>query len=1602
MNFPEDSDSHWFYTTISELEETDSYFSNKFFHNNLVSLDFLFNRVKYGLPYVQYFSGKIKPIRLFRRNDFDCPPFTAKFTFISDYEKGMNLNFANTGPEKILMENAFPNSFPVDYVSEFRPLINNRAYKYFVTKSVRKFRIKSVRFGFRLVVPIMLRFYMFMNGSRQTEDFFYFPTESRSLMGNNSSFTGYEYFGFSELMENAQMFKDSVLVIEMFHRAIDEYSEILCKYYSTGDEKFVRQFNYADFRSIEGFLCVARSEVKFERLKHSTIDIFDFFRTSNYTEVSNDRLRIHITLNANVDTRDFYKVPYLWATFCSNFTIIHKLSVKISSFLGKEGGRDSKYYCKIFLENDAGERVGLIYNPATGKASTEYVSFVLSKSETNDSNVAIFEINKNLEGVCVHIDVYKITRCTLKLRNVYTKSIIDSFDEPLFSSGLFNRGSHNLSGKKSEVRVKYKLYSSFYGSHDVHPITLCSKCDFDQISKLVLVRNLYIVLCAVNDIMKKSPKSGFLDLYRLVLRLNRKDEDIEYNHMQFMVDFMCNFALTDGLSVTTALSCLCDCMNYVIYMEAKDKKGPIYSAAFADYFYIVLLLIVRIILVDKKDRSYLAKSDDFFNNLLTLLETFNDIPILCKLVMEFSYFLNILVDIGHCEFPVLAVRAFCLHKGDRDDIVGIFATYCFTPKFLAITLLYSDCLLESMKHLCARICEKPEDFFLQNSISAIICCFSVYSSRLKTSLFTRLLPALSHLLPFPSTKVITPSMCLFLASIGHPGTILTDLFRDADYTSIFTALAVCMNALELHEAKVVHNPFSTVADKSRSKSVNQSPSWTKYKSYSAKVDHVVPKRRSRDSFEAFYYSTNMNKNPRYVVFAAQFCILRFLKQALLNDYHYAEASYTLYALMNAEIAVELTFELFDSIHKILKADISSFYYRLEPSVADFLESYLHLSYLNPKGYEIILTLFEAEKCKYNSKIRTLQGLLAAVWAIGCDYFDIEMMKVLKNSNSAFKVYKKIKEFIRIWKPKETVDDDSDVLGGLEKNYENVYFYETREIFKYSPDIIYNILQKLREIQHRKKLVLETIQCMFMQTAILIDTLICYKRNSKDNSPNFYSSKAKPGIENYASHHAYNSRSRAYRSEFEYDTYNIVVLQSMNSGRSRIEFKKSDDNYDVDYDYKEELKNLLDPVFPFTRDKDVTSSSADDKEIFFKTRYENKSASVYDVFDIVSDSVRYKRGIDLQNISGAFQPSIFSYANLEKHIFDVLKYCLRESQPEYGLLFLDRCSKILLCYDNPKLDEMARKLKSLMKSIDTESRIHGWYYCVSIFGLKAEKGEHFIYHENSHLYELSARLEAYFSDIYGADKVNMIYDKRDPTNHEGKDPNLCNIQVVHVTPYRKLKAPYKLCISLPLRKNENVEITEFPIFNELNVEEYLRDDKAFWSNNYVSEFYFERPYTKDGKKQGSLEEQYIRKIVLKTESRMPGVTNRSEIIGSRVIEIEPIRFAYRQLKQRVIELDNAIINADITQISQILHGNLLSSVNDGPARIYKVFIDTNKKYNKKYVKKIIYAFDLFIKLNMKALLIHKKLHVEKQRVFERLQIELERGLEILKAEVKYKE
>jgi hypothetical protein len=342
-------------------------------------------------------------------------------------------------------------------------------------------------------------------------------------------------------------------------------------------------------------------------------------------------------------------------------------------------------------------------------------------------------------------------------------------------------------------------------------------------------------------------------------------------------------------------------------------------------------------------------------------------------------------------------------------------------------------------------------------------------------------------------------------------------------------------------------------------------------------------------------------------------------------------------------------------------------------------------------------------------------------------------------------------------------------------------------------------------------------------------------------------------------------------------------------------------------------------------------------------------------------------------------SLFAMAN------DFIRKCLfpetpspakNYQEPEHGFALLDILSPLYehLQTTDSNLSELFPVYEKAMKMPRGDvaagsDRLFGHFFRVAFYGAKFGDRDKraYIFREKAltHLYELSSRLIAEYSSQLNC-TVELI--KESGVVDDSKlDPEMTFIQITFVE----------------------------PSFRGADKERRV----TAWANNHdLRTFYCDTPFIPGSDKaQGNLDQQWIRRTLLSVEHCMPSITKLVLVTKIESVEFEPIRVAYRMLKDRTGQMETAVASSDYQKCQQLLHGSLLVQVNEGPAKMAEVFLGAEGG-NEKYKTKLAIAFQSFLNINETGLTLHAQ-WVKQNPAFTPLQTELESGFLSLQDKLK---
>jgi len=233
-------------------------------------------------------------------------------------------------------------------------------------------------------------------------------------------------------------------------------------------------------------------------------------------------------------------------------------------------------------------------------------------------------------------------------------------------------------------------------------------------------------------------------------------------------------------------------------------------------------------------------------------------------------------------------------------------------------------------------------------------------------------------------------------------------------------------------------------------------------------------------------------------------------------------------------------------------------------------------------------------------------------------------------------------------------------------------------------------------------------------------------------------------------------------------------------------------------------------------------------------------------------------------------------------------------------------------------ELKKLCDKIVEESQASARVMPNYYRVAFFGKAFGKldGTHYIYKETAfvRLAEFTQRFNEMYKDISFTYLPNTSV--VDPSKLE-KDKNY--IQVGAVQPFFG---------DHDSKNSDNSGAAPVPSSNNV----------AY--TNAIKEFIMSMPFTKTGKAQGDVADQWLKKIRLRTNGAFPYMLKRLCVSKQEQTDVPPVRNAIDLISDRVtalqMELNGKTINTKT--LLSLLHGALLAAVNVGPLAIGRVFID----------------------------------------------------------------
>lgn len=174
------------------------------------------------------------------------------------------------------------------------------------------------------------------------------------------------------------------------------------------------------------------------------------------------------------------------------------------------------------------------------------------------------------------------------------------------------------------------------------------------------------------------------------------------------------------------------------------------------------------------------------------------------------------------------------------------------------------------------------------------------------------------------------------------------------------------------------------------------------------------------------------------------------------------------------------------------------------------------------------------------------------------------------------------------------------------------------------------------------------------------------------------------------------------------------------------------------------------------------------------------------------------------------------------------------------------------------------------------------------------------------------------------------------------------------------------------------------------------------------FLFDTPFTKNGKTQGGLEDQWKRRTVLQTEGSFPALVNRLLVTKSESLEFSPVENAIGMIETRTAALRNELeeprsSDGDqlprLQSLQRILQGSVAVQVNSGVLSVCTAFLtgEPTTRLRSQELQQLIAALLEFMAVCKRAIRVHFRLIGEEDQDFH---TQLVNGFQSLTAELSH--
>ncbi|XP_075242706.1 dedicator of cytokinesis protein 11-like isoform X2 [Convolutriloba macropyga] len=255
-------------------------------------------------------------------------------------------------------------------------------------------------------------------------------------------------------------------------------------------------------------------------------------------------------------------------------------------------------------------------------------------------------------------------------------------------------------------------------------------------------------------------------------------------------------------------------------------------------------------------------------------------------------------------------------------------------------------------------------------------------------------------------------------------------------------------------------------------------------------------------------------------------------------------------------------------------------------------------------------------------------------------------------------------------------------------------------------------------------------------------------------------------------------------------------------------------------------------------------------------------------------------------------------------------------------------------------QCSKAYTKMMEVYASGKRFLASYFRIAFFGkiFGSEDGQQYIYKEPNvtSLAVVSERLSRLYVDRLGQENFKLLHDSQ--VDAKTLDTKIGFLQITHVEPYWE-ECEQTTTDPLPSSTAAN-SFTDFDVHNNVN------------------KFVFEAPFTRPADGLGSsggggdvnrhasqLNEQYIRKTILRTKQSFPYVEKRIIVDMVQSFELSPIEVAIESLKKMIKELKVILgkKQPDMKRLQLKLQGCVGTQVNAGPMAYARAFLEAERQY-----------------------------------------------------------